>query len=32
MPERIDPKRVPSLNVEDFAVRDRRVLVAAAQA
>jgi len=26
MPERIGPKRIPSLNIEDFAVRDQRVL------
>ena len=32
MPERIGPKRVPSLNIADFAVRDQRVLVAAARA
>ena len=32
MPDRIDPKRVPPLRIEDFAVRDQGVLVTATRA
>ena len=32
MPERIGPKRVPSLHIDDFPVRDQHLLIAAARA
>ncbi|MBA3479005.1 MAG: hypothetical protein H0T52_11505 [Lautropia sp.] len=32
MPERIGPKRVPPLHIDDFPVRDQHLLIAAARA